>query len=128
MPGLDGVDAFILDIDDERGVVDALFRFAPEVTVPLHNHLAQTNMFILEGALNMYHADGSLRETRAAGTYHRGKRDDAHLEGGGPDGAVVYYSVRLHGAEEIVETLDDNGVAISTLTLSHVRQLFAAQK
>ena len=127
MPGLDGVDAFILDIDDERGVVDALFRFAPDAVAPLHNHLAQTNMFILDGELRMYHPDGSLRETRSAGTYHRGKRDDAHLEGGGPDGAVVFYSIRRHGPEELVDVLDDDGNATSTLTLSHVRKMLAAQ-
>ena len=66
----------------------------PNKTVTMHNHLAQTNMLIMQGELRMYEPDGSIREVRPAGHYYRGRTDDAHSEGGGPDGAVVFYSMR----------------------------------
>lgn len=126
--GIENLELRLLDIDDERGVVDLVVRFAPSKTVTLHNHLAQTNMFIIQGELRMYEADGSVREVRPAGNYYRGRRNDAHSEGGGPDGAVVFYSVRSHGAAEMFEVLNDDGSVAATLTMGDIRAAWDAQQ
>ncbi|NNL84751.1 MAG: regulator, partial [Myxococcales bacterium] len=89
--GIENLELSLCDIDEERKVVDLIVRFAPNKTVTLHNHLAQTNMFIIQGELRMYEPDGSVREVRPAGRYYRGRTNDAHSEGGGPQGAVVFY-------------------------------------
>ena len=44
--GIENLELTLCDIDEERKVVDLLVRFAPNQTVTMHNHLAQTNMFI----------------------------------------------------------------------------------
>ena len=123
LPDTTGLDLFIYDIDDQRQIVDLLFRFAPNKLVAPHIHLAQTNMLILQGELRIYHSDGTLKQARPAGRYYRGVRDDQHSEGGGPDGAIVFYSVRGHGDEELIRILNEQGEVVSTLDMAAVRLL-----
>lgn len=97
--GIEHLQFSLCDLDEERQVADLIVKFDPDKIVSLHNHLAQTNMLIIQGELRMYEADGTLKEVRPAGKYIRGKRDDMHREGGGPEGAVVLYSVRGDGSD-----------------------------
>ena len=127
MPGIEGLEVFIFDIDLERQIADAVFRFGPDVIVANHRHVSQTNMLILEGELRMFESDGSIRERRTAGQYYRGTQDDAHREGGGPEGATVLYSVRGHGAKEVIEILDDDGGTLSALTFADLINMQSQQ-
>ena len=126
--GIENLELTICDIDEDRQIIDLIVRFAPDKVIATHNHLAQTNMFIIQGELRMYETDGSVREIRPAGRYYRGRRDDIHSEGGGPDGAVVLYSVRGHGAEEVFEILDNEQNVVATLYMDDVRAAWEAQK
>lgn len=116
--GVENLDVSLCDVDVERQIVDVIVRFPPNKIVSMHNHLAQTNMFVIQGELRMFEPDdGSLREVRPAGNYYRGRRDDVHTEGGGPEGAVVLYSVRGHGAEELLEVMDNDQKVLATVTM-----------
>lgn len=126
--GIENLELTLCDLDEERQILDLVVRFAPNKTVTMHNHIAQTNMFVIQGELRMYETDGSVREVRQAGHYFRGRRDDVHSEGGGPDGAVVFYSVRGHGADEMFEVMDDAGKVTATLTMDDLRAAWAAQQ
>lgn len=126
--GIENLELRLCDIDEERQVVDLIVRFAPNKTVTMHNHLAQTNMFIIQGELRMYEPDGSIREVRPAGRYYRGRTNDAHSEGGGPDGAVVLYSMRCDGARDVLEIMDDAARVQATLTMDDVRAAWQAQQ
>lgn len=126
--GIENLELTLCDIDEERQIVDLLVRFAPNKTVTMHNHLAQTNMFIVQGELRMYEPDGSIRERRPAGHYYRGRTHDAHSEGGGPDGAVVLYSMRCDGENNVLEIMDDAQNVLATLTMDDVRAAWAAQQ
>lgn len=126
--GIENLELTLCDIDEERKVIDLVVRFAPNQTVTLHNHLAQTNMFIIQGELRMYESDGSVREVRPAGRYYRGRTHDAHSEGGGPNGAVVFYSMRADAADEVLEIMADDGSVVATLTMDDVRDAWAAQQ
>jgi len=125
--GIENLELTLCDIDEQRSVVDLLVRFAPNKTVTMHNHLAQTNMFIVQGELRIYEPDGSVREIRPAGHYYRGRTGDAHSEGGGPDGAVVLYSMRCDGARDVLDIMDDDARVLATLTMDDVRAAWAAQ-
>jgi quercetin dioxygenase-like cupin family protein len=126
--GIENLELTLCDLDEERQILDLMVRFAPEKTVTMHNHLAQTNMFIIQGELRMYEPDGSVREVRSAGHYYRGRRNDVHSEGGGADGAIVFYSVRGHGAEEMFEIMDDDQNVVATLGMSDLREAWEAQQ
>ena len=122
-PGVAGLDVCVLDIDHERQIVDAVFRFPANDTVALHRHVSQTNMLILDGELIIYEDDGSVRDRRLAGQYFPGQRDDVHTEGGGPNGAIVHYSVRGHGNLRVIELLDDEHNVLGALTFADVAAL-----
>ena len=125
-PGVAGLDVCVLDIDQERQIVDAVFRFPANDTVALHRHVSQTNMLILEGELIIYEDDGSVRDRRLAGQYFPGTRDDVHTEGGGPNGAIVLYSVRGHGDPRVIELLDSQQNVLGALTFDDVSALMNA--
>ena len=122
-PGVKGLEVCVFDVDLENQIVDALFRFPANDTVALHRHVSQTNMLILQGELIIYEDDGSVRDRRAAGQYFTGKRDDVHTEGGGPDGAVVLYSVRGHGDPNVIELLGETTNVVGALTFADVAAL-----
>ncbi len=117
-PGVAGLEVCVFDIDAQRQIVDAVFRFPANQKVALHRHVSQTNMLILSGELIMYEDDGSVRSRRQAGQYFTGAKNDAHLEGGGPEGAVVFYSVRGHGDPAMIELLDKDYNVIGELTFA----------
>jgi 2,4'-dihydroxyacetophenone dioxygenase len=126
--GIENLELSLFDLDEERSVVDLIVRFAPNKTVTMHNHLAQTNMLIIQGELRMYEPDGSTREVRPAGRYYRGTTGDAHSEGGGPEGAVVFYSMRCDSGPNVLEVMDNNGTVQATLTMDDVRAAWTAQQ
>lgn len=126
--GFENLELSLFDLDEERKVVDLIVRFAPNETVTMHNHLAQTNMLIIQGELRMYEPDGSIREVRPAGRYYRGTTGDTHSEGGGPEGAVVFYSMRCDSGPNVLEVMDDSGTVQATLTMDDVRGAWDAQQ
>ena len=126
--GIENLELSLYDLDEERHVVDLIVRFAPNKTVTMHKHQAQTNMLIIQGELRMYEPDCSIREARPAGRYYRGTTGDTHSEGGGPDGAVVFYSMRCDGARDVLEIMDESANVQATLTMDDVRAAWAAQQ
>jgi len=126
--GLDHLEFSLCDFDEDRQVIDLIVKFEPSEIVAMHNHIAQTNMFIIQGELRMYETDGTLKEIRPAGKYCRGKRDDCHSEGGGPDGAIVFYSVRGHGEQELLEILDEDMNVVVKIGMDDLREVWVAQQ
>lgn len=122
-PGVEGLEVCVLDIDKDRQIIDAVFRFPANETVALHRHVSQTNMLILSGELLIYEDDGSVRDRRKTGQYFTGVKNDVHTEGGGPDGAIVFYSVRGHGAPEVIELLAEDYSVLGALTFDDVAAL-----
>ena len=47
----DGIDMRILFQDDERGLLTALFRWAPGSSLPLHEHVDIEQTYVLEGSI-----------------------------------------------------------------------------
>ncbi|MEM7468610.1 MAG: regulator [Pseudomonadota bacterium] len=126
--GIENLELSLLDIDESRSVVDLIVRFAPNKTVTMHNHLAQTNMLIIQGELRIFEPDGSIRESRTPGRYYRGRTGDAHSEGGGPEGAVVFYSMRADDDPKVLDIMDDDGNVQATLSMDDVRGAWEAQQ
>lgn len=126
--GLEHLEFSLCDLDEERQVIDLIVKFEPGKVVAMHNHIAQTNMFVIQGELRMYETDGSLKEIRPAGKYCRGRRDDCHSEGGGADGAIVFYSVRGHGDNELLEIMDDDMNVLAKIGMDDLRAVWAAQQ
>ncbi len=126
-PYVENAEFALSDFDEERRVIDVLFKFAANKKITVHTHIQQTNMLVVQGELRMYETDGSIKEIRHAGQYFRGKKDDTHSEGGGPEGAVVFYSVRVDERDELFDILDDKEQVIATIKIGDVRSMWEAK-
>ncbi len=115
------------DIDPKRKVVDFILKFAPNERIFLHRHLAQTNTLVISGEHRLYEPDGSLKEVRPVGSYTSSAPGEPHREGGGADGAVVFYSVRAESAE-LFDVLDDSGKLTGKLTMQDFVDLLNQSK
>jgi hypothetical protein len=127
LPGFKHMMVSIFFVDEARNRVDLVIKFDPNEKVLLHRHLADTNTFVVEGEHVIYEPDGRVRESRPVGHYTFGTGRDAHDEGGGPNGCVLYYSVR-GDSDTLFDMLDANLNAVATLRTSDFKAIFDAQK
>ena len=116
----------IFFVDEAQNRVDLLIKFDPNEKVLLHRHLADTNTFVIEGNHVIYEPDGQVREVRPVGRYTFGTGRDAHDEGGGPNGCVLFYSVRGE-TNSLFDMLDANLNVMATLHTADFKAIFDAQ-
>ena len=117
----------IFFVDEAKNRVDLLIKFDPNEKVLLHRHLADTNTFVIEGDHVIYEPDGQVREVRPVGQYTFGTGRDAHDEGGGPNGCVLFYSVRGE-TDALFDMLDANLDVVATLHTADFKPAFDAQQ
>ena len=117
----------IFFVDEQRNRIDLLIKFDPNEKVLLHRHLADTNTFVVEGDHVIYEPDGRVREVRPVGQYTFGTGRDAHDEGGGPNGCILYYSVRGE-TDALFEMFDANLNVAATLRTGDFKAVFDAQQ
>lgn len=90
-PGFDGLYYRVVSVDRERDVVDMLMRFDPNARCVPHRHVGPTRTLIIEGEHQLFEMDGSgvMTASRIAGQLGANDGDEAHIEGGGPAGAII---------------------------------------
>jgi hypothetical protein len=117
----------IFFVDEAKNLVDLLIKFDPNEKVLLHRHLADTNTFVIGGDHVIYEPDGQVREVRPVGRYTFGTGRDAHDEGGGPNGCILYYSVRGE-TDALFDMLDANMNVVATLRTRDFKAALDAQQ
>lgn len=127
LPGFKHMQVSIFFVDEQRNRVDLLIQFDPNEKVLLHRHLADTNTFVIEGDHVIYEPDGRVREVRPVGQYTFGTGRDAHDEGGGPNGCILYYSVRGE-TNALFDMLDADLNVVGTLRTADFKAAFDAQQ
>jgi len=126
LPGFNHMLVSIFFVDEAKNRVDLLIKFDPNEKVLLHRHLADTNTFVVEGDHVIYEPDGRVREVRPVGRYTFGTGRDAHDEGGGPNGCILYYSVRGE-TDALFDMLDAKLDVVATLHTADFKALMNAQ-
>jgi hypothetical protein len=116
------------DIDRERRAVDFIVKFEPNEQIFLHRHLALTNTLVVQGEHRLYAPDGCLKEIRPTGSYTSTPPGEPHREGGGNEGAVVFYSIRAGAGEVLFEVLDDKLKVVGTLNMADFEGALEEQK
>jgi quercetin dioxygenase-like cupin family protein len=112
LEGLEHVELAVFDVDEKRKLVDLLVKFAANQQIMLHRHLSLTNTWVVQGEHRLYEPTGAPKEVRPVGRYTSSPPGEPHREGGGVEGAVVFYSFRGDGV--FLEWLDDNLNVVAT--------------
>lgn len=106
----------------ESGHLEFLYRWEPNAHCHFHRHRAHTTSIVLQGELNVAdYAGGNPVNSRVRPTGHRAhsEGDEVHREWGGPEGALVYFS--LYSADGILaDQLDVDGNIIKTVTVNDI--------
>ena len=90
-----GAQIHVLAVDDARAIADVLIRFQPDTPGRLHRHVCDFSTFVLQGDLQFWRPDGSLKEVRPTGSYVPvAANGEPHLEGAGDQMAIVLFSFR----------------------------------
>ena len=90
-----GAQIHVLAVDDARGIGDVLIRFQPDTPGRLHRHVCDFSTLVLQGELQFWRPDGSLKEVRPTGSYVPvAANGEPHLEGAGDQTAIVLFSFR----------------------------------
>jgi hypothetical protein len=115
------------NVDVPGKIIDFVLKFAPNKQIFLHRHLALTNTLVIQGEHRLYEPNGKLKEVRLVGSYTSTPPGEPHREGGGDEGAVVFYSVR--GKDGVLfDVLDDEQKVVGTLSLDDFVAAFNEQK
>ncbi len=117
----------MLDVDEQKKLVDLILKFEPNQQIFLHRHLALTNTLVVQGEHRLYEPNGALKEIRPVGSYTSSPPGEPHREGGGNAGGVVFYSIRGEG-DTLFEVLDDDLKVIGTLSMPDFIGAFKEQK
>jgi hypothetical protein len=117
----------ICNVDEEKRIVDILFKFDANAQIALHRHKCPYVTLILQGELRIYRANGELKEVRAIGSYVETAGDgEPHREGGGDQDVIAFFSNR--NVDKLVyEILDDSLNTIAMLGWDEFKALKVAQ-
>ena len=114
-------DLCILGYDRDAGTIDLMIRFDDKGGhCQAHRHVTTTSVLVLEGEqhLDELRPGGErVHKVRTAGTHHLTTGDPyPHLERGGAEGAVLFFSHHTVDGR-LYEIVDDAGAVVATVTL-----------
>ena len=108
----------VLNVDEKRREIDMLFRFDPDSFCFNHRHVTKVTSIVLEvdHVVREFDEAGNERvSVRKTGQFCVSDGGDAHIEGGGENGAVVLFNFR-GDTDHIYDIMDDE--------LNVVRQVY----
>jgi hypothetical protein len=109
-------------VDEARRIVDFIIKYEANERIVTHRHLAETSTLVIQGEHRIYEPSGELKEVRPVGAYTSSPPAEPHSEGGGAEGAVVFYSLRADG-DCLFELFDDDMKSIATLGIGDFAEL-----
>ncbi|MEP0203123.1 MAG: hypothetical protein ABJ084_02160 [Halioglobus sp.] len=122
----------VLDARDD-GRLEILVKWEPNSYCHLHRHTAETSSIVLEGELQVIDIDLDTgaevgTRTRLAGDFAHKEPGDVHMERGGPNGALVLFSIYAPDGEGVLaEALHKDGSIASVSTMKKILKHRAKQ-
>jgi hypothetical protein len=121
--GADHLWLTVLDIDDDSGIVQVLYKFAGKEKILLHRHKTVNKTFVIQGEHRLYRPNGEIKEIRPVGSYKVSPpSEDPHREGGGEEDVIVHFTI-YGGRGTLYEVLDDDLKVVAPLTVEDFRAL-----
>lgn len=109
----------VLGSNEATQTLDMLLRFPPGGHCTRHRHIGKTSTLVLAGEQHLYERDESGAEkhtVRRAGDYAISPGDMVHIEGGGPEGGLVFLSMQAEGGH-LFDLLDEAGEVVLKVTI-----------
>lgn len=112
------------------GHIELLYWWEPNSYCHFHRHTANTTSVVLKGELHVIDIDPNTGEElgvkiRPAGDFASKAPGDVHMERGGPEGALVFFSLYSEDGS-LAETLASDGRVLGTSTLDPILQRHAS--
>jgi quercetin dioxygenase-like cupin family protein len=109
----------VLHVDVGAGTAEMLVKFSPGGMCMYHRHQAVVSTMVLEGELRIFEQtpNGEVVKIKPAGSYSVGGKGEIHIEGGGEEGAIVYFNMRTDD-DVIYETLDKDLNLVRSITVA----------
>ena len=98
----------LLNVDVENRVIDLMFQFDANEKCFYHAHHQPSSTLVLQGEQHIWEKDEKGKEThkvRRAGEFGISNQKEVHIEGGGPDGGVIYQNIRC-GVDPVYSILN----------------------
>ena len=117
-PGFDGLYYWVLSVDRSTDVVDMLMKFDPDAKCVPHRHVGPTRTLVIEGEHILFEPDDAMAAVsrKIAGQLGTNDGDEQHIEGGGPNGAVILLTMTAVDGV-VYEIFNDSLTLDRTITL-----------
>ena len=110
----------------EDGRLEILVKWAPNSFCHFQRHTAETSSVVIQGELHVSDIDiDSNNKTstriRKVGDYVHKEPGDVHMEKGGPEGALVLFTIYSpEGEGSLAESLSKDGEVLSISTIKKI--------
>lgn len=108
----------VLQADPEKGRIDFLSRWEPNSYCHYHRHLGETSLLVLEGEHHVVETydHETVHKTREPGFFATNPGGDLHMEYGGPEGTLVYFSCKaIEG--KLFDVMDRDRAVLTSATV-----------
>ena len=109
----------VLSVDEAEGRIDFLSRWEADHYCHFHRHIGETTVLVLEGEHHVVETNEfeTVHKTREPGFTTTNPPGDLHMEYGGPEGSLVYFSCKaVDGA--LFDVVDQDGTVLKTATVA----------
>ncbi len=112
-----------------EGHIELLYWWEPNSYCHFHRHTANTTSLVLKGELHVIDVDLKTGKElgikiRPVGDFASKEPGDVHMERGGPEGALVFFSLFTEDGS-LAETLSQDGRVLSTSSIDPILQRHA---
>ena len=115
----EGFEYKMLAVDVERRTVEMILKFEPDCVCFYHRHLGPVASIVLAGEHHFFEVqpDGSrTKQIRTQGEFTMSQNPHAHIEGGGPEGGTIFFSLRCD-QDDIYDIMDNDFNVIHEVTV-----------
>ena len=105
----------VLHVDEDEGRIDFVSRWEPDSYCHYHRHIGETSLLVLEGEHHVVETKDheTVHKIREPGFFATNPGGDVHMEYGGPNGTLVYFSCKaVDGA--LFDVMDKDGTVLKT--------------
>ena len=109
----------VLGTDVDRGHADFLVRWEPDQYCHFHKHMGKTTVIVLEGEHHVIEESDTeiVHKTRKPGHVAKNPPGDLHMERGGAEGSLLFFSMQADDGV-LFEFLDRKGGRLRLVTVN----------